>query len=191
MKDWQLLLKDCQPFQLVDAGSRNGFHQFSWLHPSSHYWGFDPISDSQLASNQFISNKLIASALDAKAGEADFYCYAHPSMSSLLEFDEAGFKQHFGLMENSATWLKQFQLTETRRVQLKCLDDFFLEEKLKQVDFLKLDTQGSELAILKGAETLLSQKKINLIACEVAFVPVYKNQALYHQLAEYLANFNF
>jgi FkbM family methyltransferase len=48
---------------------------------------------------------------------------------------------------------------------------------IPHIDLLKLDTQGAELRVLAGAPTLLAERRIRLIALEVAFVPLYEDQA--------------
>ena len=53
-------------------------------------------------------------------------------------------------------------------VQTKTLDDFCLDENIENIDVLKMDTEGSELNILKGAIKLLSENKINVIYTEIS-----------------------
>ncbi len=175
----QELIHSCAPYLLVDAGSRNGLPDLSALHPFSDYIGFDPAEDAFKSNHKYITERHLSTALSDKIGEADFYGYAHPSMSSLLEFDEELFLTHFGLMENSAKWKSQFELRSKSKIRVQTLDAVFENEVPKQIDFLKLDTQGSELAVLKGASKLLSMGCIKVIKCEVAFLPVYKNQAVF------------
>jgi len=53
-------------------------------------------------------------------------------------------------------------------VQTQTLDDFCLDEKIENIDVLKMDTEGNELNILKGATKLLSENKINVIYTEIS-----------------------
>ena len=53
-------------------------------------------------------------------------------------------------------------------VQTQTLDDFCLDEKIENIDVLKMDTEGNELNILKGAIRLLSENKINVIYTEIS-----------------------
>ena len=48
-------------------------------------------------------------------------------------------------------------------VKTQTLDNFCLEKKISNIDVLKIDTEGNELNVLKGAKRLLSENKINLI----------------------------
>jgi hypothetical protein len=46
------------------------------------------------------------------------------------------------------------------------LDLFCKERQISQIDFLKIDTEGHELSVLKGASHLISKKNIKLIQFE-------------------------
>ncbi|MFV8226678.1 FkbM family methyltransferase [Christiangramia aquimixticola] len=47
-------------------------------------------------------------------------------------------------------------------IQVIALDDFVEENKIEKIDFIKMDVEGAELEILKGAKKMLSQLKPNL-----------------------------
>lgn len=58
----------------------------------------------------------------------------------------------------------RFQEHET--IELTTLDSFCRQYKIDNIDFLKLDVEGHELSVLKGAESLLKEKKIKVIQFE-------------------------
>jgi FkbM family methyltransferase len=62
-------------------------------------------------------------------------------------------------------------------------------EELKSINFLKVDIEGSELKILKGAENKLD----NLLGLEVEqqFIERYENSPNYLEISSYLINKNF
>jgi FkbM family methyltransferase len=51
-------------------------------------------------------------------------------------------------------------------VEVKTLDSFCSDYNILKIDFLKIDTEGHELAVLKGAKNLIAQQKIQLIQFE-------------------------
>lgn len=55
------------------------------------------------------------------------------------------------------------------RVQCTTIDQFAEERRLERIDFLKIDTEGNDLAVLKGARRMLDGKKIRMIQFE--FIP--------------------
>jgi hypothetical protein len=46
------------------------------------------------------------------------------------------------------------------------LDDFIKNQKLKTIDWLKIDVEGHELSVLKGAKKAIHSQKIGLIQFE-------------------------
>ena len=53
-----------------------------------------------------------------------------------------------------------------QEVDMMRLDDFCLENNVKNIDFLKIDVEGNELKVLDGAKGMLSNDKISVIQFE-------------------------
>jgi FkbM family methyltransferase len=51
-------------------------------------------------------------------------------------------------------------------VEVTTLDIFCLQNNIEHIDFLKMDVEGSELDVLKGAKRMLSEKRIGWIQFE-------------------------
>lgn len=51
-------------------------------------------------------------------------------------------------------------------IEITTIDDFVKEHDIKEIDFLKIDTEGHELAVLKGARETLSSGIIKMIQFE-------------------------
>ena len=71
------------------------------------------------------------------------------------------------------------------------LDDFCSQESVTGIDLLKMDVQGFELFVLKGAQGLLSARKIGCIVLEVSFISLYENQASPQDLINRLAGHQY
>ena len=50
------------------------------------------------------------------------------------------------------------------------------------IDFLKIDTQGYDLQVLKGFKSKLKKKQIKFILCEQNFADLYHDQGKFHDL---------
>ena len=59
---------------------------------------------------------------------------------------------------------------------MSTLDEYALSKGIQHIDILKMDVQGSELNVLKGAENLLKSNKIDIIYSEVWFKAAYEGQ---------------
>ena len=76
-------------------------------------------------------------------------------------------------------------------VTIRTLDSFCAEQKISQIDLLKTDTEGFDLEVLKGAETMLRGRQIQFILAEVTFNPEDIYHTSFFRLAEYLRGLKY
>lgn len=57
-----------------------------------------------------------------------------------------------------------FELKE--EIEQRSLDSFCTEKNINKIDFLKIDVEGHEFSVLKGASNLLQEGKINFLQFE-------------------------
>ncbi|MCX8156348.1 MAG: FkbM family methyltransferase [Verrucomicrobiae bacterium] len=74
----------------------------------------------------------------------------------------------------------------TQQVPVRRLDSFCREHALTHIDLLKVDAQGYDLRILQGAGGLLAEHRLRCLLVEVLFVPLYEDQAYFHEIYEFL-----
>lgn len=98
--------------------------------------------------------------------------------SSLLEMSTLH-KQAFPYTKNSVE----------EEVKIASLDEMQDELELKKKVLLKIDVQGYELEVLKGANDLINH--VDLIIVETSFAELYKNQPLYDDIYQYLVAKSF
>lgn len=81
---------------------------------------------------------------------------------------------------------------ERRPIQIRTLDglDELRDGKVPPPDLLVLDTQGTELEILRGAHGTLASTTIALYV-EVEFVELYEGQSLFGDVAAFLRDLDF
>jgi FkbM family methyltransferase len=128
--------------------------------------GFEP--DAQEAAG--LADKLgpRATLLPYALGDGDEHtlhiCQPGLGMTSLLEPDP----ETLGFFNLFPDWGR---VVATEPVQTRRLDDV---EEVDQIDYLKMDVQGSELPILENGRGKLADAVA--IQLEISFIPLYKDQ---------------
>jgi FkbM family methyltransferase len=188
----QILNKqNIESLRFIDVGAKDELDFLSALSSITDIVGFEPnpieldLLKEKYLKNDFRSTKFIGSCLSDYNGEVSFNITKRSSMSSMLEADLSNYQKHFGLYKNFENWKSNIEtsnLIKTSSIKL----DTFIKEKNVTIDYLKIDTQGSELKILHGAEKLLDQKRINILKIEVSTIAVYQNQVMFSDIDIYL-----
>jgi len=102
--------------------------------------------------------------------------------NSLLELDP----------EAPKSWKKnKFEHLYQEKVETITLQDFVKKNKIKRINILKLDVQGYESRVLKGAEMLLKDSLIDILVLEVIVAPTYKDQSKINEIFEIFENNNY
>ena len=104
-------------------------------------------------------------ALSNKNGKANY---------NYNKFFEAAGSSLSSLVKNEVTWnftRKLVLLSKkgfvTYKVHTITLDSFVKKNKIKSIDILKIDIEGSEYELLKGAKNTLNKNKIKIILVEI------------------------
>lgn len=170
---------------LFDVGARGGLDTL-WgaVTPVLRVIGFEP--DPKVAartySNISYPMEFIPLAAGGRSGPRTFYKARHNCTSSFLRPNEP-VTRLFGIHSLCET-------TDVRTVETITLDDVVRDRQLKVVDFIKVDTQGSELEILEGATTALGDRVFGL-ELEVEFVELYEGQPLFADVDRFVRPFGF
>lgn len=183
------------PVVLIDAGARGGAGELKRLAPWVYAYGFEPHPESfqelPLVKGSYARQEYLPLALGAKAGRQSLHLTRHPSYSSFLEMDWAVHRRHLRLMPLYEQWKAMLAPVGQAQVKVKTLDQVAEEQGIRHIGLLKLDTQGTELDILRGAKALLEEKRISLIKCEVSFIPFYKGQCLFEDVSRFLKGYGY
>jgi len=111
------------------------------------------------------------------------YVTRNASCSSLLPPNHA----LYGQFKDCSSDL---EVIAKREVDTVSLGSFLPKSGIASVDFLDLDTQGTELEILEGAQEFLSSSIVG-VKCEVEFAPLYEGQGLFADVDAYLREHGF
>lgn len=141
--------------------------------------GFEPLPDSGSVPRRNDPSVVMLNNFVGAGG---------PGIFHVTQFDPAS-----SLFNPNIEFLSQFQAlptmcktVETTEVQTTRLDDI---AEIGLCDFLKIDVQGGELDVLKGAQHLL--ENVIVIHCEVEFAAVYQDQPLFSEIDTHLRSARF
>ena len=171
------------PETIIDIGSNKG--QFILLiekiYPNKNIYSFEPIKEMINKQKKFFAYK----------NNIIFHNIALGSSTTLKEFlittrmDSSSFLKIVSDKNKS----KNYDIVENRNIQINTLDNLLINEKISHPVLIKIDVQGYELEVLRGANNLL--KKTDYLLLEVSKNEMYQNQPIEKVIVEYLKNLNF
>lgn len=147
--------------------------------PNATVYAYEPLQATfkklALAASGHPRIVAIEAAVASRAGSAEFHVTALPQASSL-----------YAPIATGSTFDKYMEPRGSVQVPTVTLDGECSRLGVNQIDLLKMDAQGAELEILRGAETTLAARKVRVIYSEVNFMRLYDGACLYHEVASFL-----
>lgn len=122
----------------------------------------------------------VNAAVSKREGKAKFYVSEWSDASSLFRATQTG-----------STFDKYTKTVREIHVNTVTLDSVCSQQGVGRIDILKMDAQGAELDILKGAENILGENNIELIYSEIHFKENYEGGAMFCDLMGYLGKSGF
>ena len=178
------LVKDIKaPETIIDIGSNKG--QFILLmeqiFPNKIVYSFEPIIEMINKQKKFYKYKKNITfhnlALGSSICSKEFLITSRMDSSSFLK------------VASNTNKSKNYSVIEKRDIKVSTLDEILLNEIFLYPLLIKMDVQGYELEVLKGAKNLL--KKTDYLLLEVSENEMYQNQPTEKIIIEYLKDLNF
>lgn len=146
---------------LFDVGANVGNYSLKLQKhfPKSSIYAFEPNPKTYdilvNTTQQYPNIQNIKAGLSDKNENSKIFSYASEEAS-----------EHASLYENVISDIHHDQQITSFEIALEKLDDFCEKNKITKVDFLKIDTEGHELSVFKGALKFLDNKLIDVIQFE-------------------------
>lgn len=169
---------------VIDVGANTGQFSSAVAHvlPEARIYAFEPLDPCYRAMLKRMSGKkkfhARCLALGDRTGQVSFFSNEFSKSSSLLAMNQAH-KEAF-------PWTVE---THKVDVALDRLDNINSEMNIDRPALLKLDVQGSELSVLRGAMETLS--KIDVIIIELSFQRLYEGQPVFDEVYTFLKQRDF
>lgn len=174
------------PLVVVDVGCRWGFAA-AWeaLGDRCRIVGFDPdVAECERLREHYRSApqvRVVPLALGARSEAATLHVTKDPSGNSLYP-TVTDVVERFPALAGGL-------VERTLPITLTTLDEWCEREGQRHVDVIKIDTQGSELEVLKGSDRTLDT--VRAIEVEVEFNPLYEGVALFGDIDRFLRERGF
>lgn len=174
-----IALRDLPVRSVIDAGANVG--QFSLLirglHPAAEIHAFEPLAAAVAVFGRLFAHDpkvhLYQLALGAAETRAALHISRRSDNSSLLPINQS-----------QSAFAPGTEEIGTVDVPVQRLDTVLADTVLPRPSLLKIDAQGGELDILKGAEGLLPT--VDYIYVEISFAEFYMGQPSADQILAYL-----
>lgn len=172
---------------LIDVGANKG----AWAQTCDAVFNFSKIVcfepnevygntiKNNIGSKLLLINKV---ATDTVKKEGEFFVHHDPTMSSAIVSDEQVLSDHFPYDHGEIKRIKREWTTIDESLKDTVVDN--------QRVLMKIDTQGNELDVLKGAEDLLANN-IDLCIVEHMFFTPYNMKYDFQDLLTFMTERNF
>jgi FkbM family methyltransferase len=169
---------------IIDIGANEG--QFAdkmrLLFPQAMIYAFEPLPqvyDRLKANfNQDNAFEAINVGLGENQGILEFWENEYSPSSSFLRLTDT-------LKEN----LEEASIEKKVEVKIDTLDHVFADRTIQFPLLIKMDVQGFEDKVIKGAGQTI--RKADMIICEISFTELYKGQPLFEDIFELLGEQGF
>lgn len=170
--------------KIIDIGASGGLNsRWDELEECIFPILFEPDFNEYEKIKDNMTNKgiVINKALSNKEKTIDFYVCRKQQVSSVYKPNRK-FLDDFPDSE-------RFDVLKTLRIEASTLDVQLDKNNINDIDFIKIDTQGHELAILEGAVQTLED--VIGIELEIEFLEMYEGQPLFNEVNGFLHGENF
>ncbi len=172
---------------IIDVGANTGqtIELIFSLNKKSEIYSFEPTAKlaTYLKSKykNFSNVHIFDLAISDELGESDLYTSEFSATNSLLAPD-VNLYQKFN--NNLSTILSA---TEKMRCKVSTLDNWYKENipDMRNIDLLKIDTQGTEYNVLKGAKDIL-HSRVKSVIVEFQYISFYLNSQPFYKIIEIL-----
>src|SRR5437867_1688092 len=172
-------------FVMMDIGARDGIlPQWKPIANLARVVGFEPDEEECKRLNAANTGvEFLPFALHSIPGERTFYLTELEYCHGFAPCDE----KYFGRFPNAVNNSVRDEIT----LYADSLDNIASKANYDHVDFIKIDTEGTELAILQGARNTLKTHRVLGLLVEVWWDPRLKHQPAFSDLDSFIRGEGF
>lgn len=175
------------PVVLVDVGARGGV-KAQWVPAERHLHvlGFEPdVREYDRLAREHAANPNLTffnTALHNRRESLGLRITRNPALTSIFDPNRD--------LLDAFPEPDRFDVLSVEQIQACGLDELLAAERITDVDFLKVDTQGGELFVIEGAASILASSAVG-VELEAEFAPLYRGQPLFADVDATLRRLGF
>jgi FkbM family methyltransferase len=170
---------------IVDVGANDlAYGQVEF--PKAKIFAFEPQPESFARLKVGAAQNVvpIRFAVGAQVGTVDFWDFADDAPRKAEQSTSQLASVHREVIEQL-----YHQPAKKYRVKMTTLDAFAKQQKVANIDLLKIDAEGNELAVLQGAKKLLTSHRISIVQFEFNEIHAF-SRVFMKDFVELLADFD-
>lgn len=162
----------------IDVGANIGITTIWMSKNSDIVYSFEPEKSNverfkeNLEANNVDNVELIQKAVSDEQGQAELNIlekYGHHSLGKV----------------------KTSKIVGTQKVEVTTLNDFCKEKGIHIIDFLKVDVEGFEIEVFRGAKELFEDKRVKIVAFEISEVPLKSLNKTEKEIFDFFESVNY
>jgi FkbM family methyltransferase len=170
---------------IIEAGACSGIDTLALnqLWPNSQIYAFEPNPNSYRMLKKNVSSipniSYFNIALGDKSGFTNFYVCRHPNIDKEMDTNDPS-----SILRPYQDKIPGVSFNEIIQVPITTLDDWAEKNNVTHIDFMWLDMQGSEGAMLKACPKIF--QTVKAIQTEYSIEPLYEGTLLLNELHSFL-----
>jgi FkbM family methyltransferase len=164
----------------VGANIGQSANDYVSMFPSSRIFSFEPV------------DKTYRQLLNNTSQHKQIHCFklalsSYEGTGKILA-EEASLANH---LINEIEGVSSYKEASVEEVDITTLDEFCESENIKKISYLKIDTEGEDLNVLKGAEDMLAGERIDFIELEAGMHAENSHHVAFCDLKDYMEQYNY
>ena len=173
----KMMLQKFRPNIIFDVGANIGeiSKEYAECFPQAQVFCFEPVSSIFDALQRNLANieavQFFQLAFSSAKGRAEIQCKDSYSTLNPLTADDISYGK--ACVEN---------------VELDTIDEFCRIQEIDKINLLKIDTEGHDFKVLRGAEEMLSTQRIDILQVEAGMNPKNDKFIPFEEFKNFLEN---
>jgi len=164
----------------VGANVGNSAAIYMGLFPASRIFCFEPVAETYHQLKRNMQNRKQVCCFQLAMG-------AFPAKGTIL----LGSNSRMNSLVDEETLSVNTGPIRTEKVEISTIEAFCKVKGIGHIDYLKIDVEGGDLDVLKGAENMLTGQTIDFVEVEAGMNPKNERHVPFNALKTYLERYDY